>query len=1684
MIRIKTFAKMNLFKLGLIITLILNFSSTSLLFAQNTYGFEWIKPYQNYYKFPVAKDAIYKIDSLTLVNNGINVQNLNPQKLSLYKNGKEQLIYCSGELDGKFQSNDFILFHGQKNTGELDKELYTSNDEQAQSFSSLFSDTAWYFLCINADTSNQIPLRYNLTSDTSFSSFLPEQNYLSSKILTFQEEYYRGAFLPASTKYYVSDYAAAEGWISYLIGLNQSREVQINLPDITNILEGNLELKIVGSSDFFLDNPDAPNHHVQVLIGNSPNPTFVIADTTYRGYGERLIIKNIPSIFMNSVLYVKVQVVNDLAVNSDLNGISYIKIDYNTGQSISQTFKTFQLYKSGLSKKLIQFTGFNGTGAFILDKFNKQLINCSLQGLILKALALNSDELIFCDNNTFEVPGTLEKVDFFIPNPNQNYQYLIVSNKALEPAAAAYRDYRSNQYKTLLVYADQLANTYFYGHHHPLSIKRFSKHLFEMQAVDPAFLLLLGRGYQNNLIRTSPENYKLNLVPAIGEPSSDNLYTAGFDNNQGVPAIPTGRIPAQSNQDVFNYLEKIQALENNPDTIAEWRKNFLHLSGGEDYLSEQIPFTNRVNYLKGIVAQKPTGANVFSYHKNVTKPTQDDIRERLIKIQNDGVNMMTFLGHGSLTVLDMDFGSIGSLIENNKPSFYYFNGCSIGNANDVDPGGTGLVYGKDYICAARKGAIGWLAHSNLTLTGYLYNQMDNFYLAMNGANYGRPVGEILKTALIESTSSNDLYARCHALQLLLQGDPAFKLYSPSKPDFSLNSNAIFVNPANATAQLDSFQLAIVVNNIAKAVSDSIEIKIRRVLPDNSVQDFSIFKVNSPYFRDTIYYWIRPISKTDAGLNKFFVDINPNKVVEEIQYTNNSIQFDFFLPGSGITLLYPYPYSIVNVDSIVCYAQNNNIFSDKIEYLFELDTSFAFNKSSSFFKESGPISQNGLASFQFKLNSKDTQVYFWRVKMNISEDKGGIWQIGSFTHIPNGPSGWRQSLYSQVKDVSDTRFVLFNDSLKSTEFTNNELTLGIENRRWDHRRMGVVIPYLLNALVGNCMAQGTVVLVFEPFQVDMPYELPNYPFNCSFIQANKTDRSFRYYTFNTNYVEGERELRRLVDSVPDGFFVAMFSRYSTNIHNWELETRNMFSKIGSVKVGQVASRNTAWAVIGMKNGALGTASEDTVQNNELEGLTSLPPQSNEPQDEKYLRIKKSFLLKWFEGDFTSKAIGPAKQYGSLRLNLYDKDIVQSGRWWAEIIGVNISGFDTALMKNINTEFTDLANIDATKYPFLKLKLHFVDSLNRTPHQIKLWQISYVEAPELVIDPSFSYEFKSDKLDKGDSIRIKIPVRNISASDVDSFLINWEVKNDSRIITYNSNTSLNNLAAKSFKVLEKSISTSAMEGNQQFKLNINSTKRISEFNFNNNIAIRDLSIKADKLNPLLDVSFDGQRIINGEIVSPQPIIRISSTDANKFLLQEDTSTFNLYLRKPRAFEFDQIPMNSPEIKFIPANQNNNTATIEYKPSKFIDGLYTLKVQAKDASGNFAGNTEYQIDFSVINKSSITYFYPYPNPFTSSMRFVFTLTGSKIPDQLLVRIMSIDGRIVKEVRKEEFGNIRIGNNVSEWAWDGTDNFGDKLANGVYFYQVFSKIDNSEIEHRTAKSKDEDKFFIKNTGKIYLMR
>ena len=67
--------------------------------------------------------------------------------------------------------------------------------------------------------------------------------------------------------------------------------------------------------------------------------------------------------------------------------------------------------------------------------------------------------------------------------------------------------------------------------------------------------------------------------------------------------------------------------------------------------------------------------------------------------------------------------------------------------------------------------------------------------------------------------------------------------------------------------------------------------------------------------------------------------------------------------------------------------------------------------------------------------------------------------------------------------------------------------------------------------------------------------------------------------------------------------------------------------------------------------------------------------------------------------------------------------------------------------------------------------------------------------------------------------------------------------------------------------------------------------------------------------------------------------------------------------------------------------------------VDGNYTLTVQASDVSRNQSGDNDYKVRFEVLNKPTITEVLNYPNPFTTSTRFVFTLTGQQPPTYMKI-------------------------------------------------------------------------------------
>jgi len=357
------------------------------------------------------------------------------------------------------------------------------------------------------------------------------------------------------------------------------------------------------------------------------------------------------------------------------------------------------------------------------------------------------------------------------------------------------------------------------------------------------------------------------------------------------------------------------------------------------------------------------------------------------------------------------------------------------------------------------------------------------------------------------------------------------------------------------------------------------------------------------------------------------------------------------------------------------------------------------------------------------------------------------------------------------------------------------------------------------------------------------------------------------------------------------------------------------------------------------------------------------------------------------------------------------------------------------------------------------------------------------PESALDPNIFYSFQNDTVDEGVDISVSIAVKNISRYDMDSLLISFAVLDKSNNIQFLPYARQKPLLSDSVLIATLTFSTIGMAGLNSLLIDVNpGYDQLEKYHFNN-VAQIPFYVNSDNINPLLDVTFDGIHILDGDIVSPKAEIVIELTDENQYLMLDDTSDYAVYITHPNGME-ERIHFYAAgveQMQFMPASLPKNRAKIIYKGYFPVDGGYKLRVQASDRSKNNSGTYDYIIGFEVINRSSITNILNYPNPFTTSTRFVFTLTGSEIPEIFKIQIMTITGKVVREISKDEIGAINIGRNISDFAWDGTDTYGDRLANGLYLYRVITQINSDEIEHRSTSA---DHYFKKGFGKMYLFR
>jgi hypothetical protein len=120
----------------------------------------------------------------------------------------------------------------------------------------------------------------------------------------------------------------------------------------------------------------------------------------------------------------------------------------------------------------------------------------------------------------------------------------------------------------------------------------------------------------------------------------------------------------------------------------------------------------------------------------------------------------------------------------------------------------------------------------------------------------------------------------------------------------------------------------------------------------------------------------------------------------------------------------------------------------------------------------------------------------------------------------------------------------------------------------------------------------------------------------------------------------------------------------------------------------------------------------------------------------------------------------------------------------------------------------------------------------------------------------------------------------------------------------------------------------------------------------------------------------------------------------------------------------------------------------------GRHRLTVQASD---NLNNRAVIEAEIEVVGTGAefrVTRAENFPNPFSDRTEIHYTLTQNA---DVSVRIFTVNGRMIREFRNVSCGSIGD-NDCLEW--DGRDQDGDPVANGVYFFQVLARSLDSDAE------------------------
>jgi len=207
------------------------------------------------------------------------------------------------------------------------------------------------------------------------------------------------------------------------------------------------------------------------------------------------------------------------------------------------------------------------------------------------------------------------------------------------------------------------------------------------------------------------------------------------------------------------------------------------------------------------------------------------------------------------------------------------------------------------------------------------------------------------------------------------------------------------------------------------------------------------------------------------------------------------------------------------------------------------------------------------------------------------------------------------------------------------------------------------------------------------------------------------------------------------------------------------------------------------------------------------------------------------------------------------------------------------------------------------------------------------------------------------------------------------------------------------------------------------------------------------------PTLSLYLNEKGFVNGGTTNEKPIMYASLIDSSGI------NTVGTSIGHDITLVLDENG-NKPIVlnDYYEANLNSyQSGKIRYPFEQLPEGNHRLTFKAWDIQNNSSVITA---DFIVESSAELALkrVLNYPNPFTTNTKFYLEHNQACNPLKITIQIFTISGKSVKTIQKEV---VCEGFRPEGIEWDGKDDFGDKLARGVYIYRLaILNTDNKKAE------------------------